>query len=1137
MRLFAGLMMAALLAIIFVSSPAFAGTTGSISGHVVDAETQAPIAGARVTAASPSQTETTTTDATGAYAFVSLSPDTYTLTAAMDGYDPTSQPGVSVLADQSQTLTISLRKTASVLGHVKVTGSSGLVRPGVTSNVYSVSGANGQAATALGGSGNLNSAYSQMASVPGVSSVQGQQGWYQPIYIRGGDLDQVGWEFDGIPVNRTYDNAPQTFLSNLGQQELQVYTGGTSPNADASGIAGYVNQVIKRGTYPGFGTLDLGFGGPALYNKASLELGGAVPGGKFSYYVGSSVVSQDFRYVDNFNGASYIDQGYFYPINTAYFGGTNTFTTGDAYGIAGTQDHENVANFHLRVGADDDIQLLYTTSYLYMDYNSSENDLGGIPLLESAGATGPLGSTFSDMDIYNGPLFQAPNTADLTPYLLASTPHAFGALVPTTLRDTNTNADSISKLQYQHNFSTSSYLRVFGFSDYSNWYIHGPESQALFCCYGAELADYELPSHQYGGVADYSNQLNDKNLLTLSALYETTNIQRYTTTGGFPGNNPGLTSDVVGNGSTGQCVNALDVPIDCIPTNGPTYRGPGGVMGNCPTNADPPTCTLADLEPWAAPAGSQWLVTESGVRANLNKVNPVFSALGINDNIKPNDKLAFNIGARVEVYQINLDNSTTDPSLYPARAFWYAAYNNEFCFAPGYFQPLEKASPTDTCSADYPLTSPINEINSNPSSFSHTELQPRFGASYQLGADDVLRMSAGVYSRPASTREASWNVDEQDLAAFEGVNFAAYGQFTPNHDVQPDRSTNFDFSWAHHFAGSDASFRVTPFYRSTQNQVQQTIVNALSGLFASFNTGHQISDGVELAIQKGTFSQDGWAFNLAYTYTHSQIQYNDFSNGRNVIDNINSYVQLYNSYTGSCTGVAPSPSKNSLCGVFGDNSAGSPYLTDKAQPLFDDNAWYEPYDLIPVPWAAGNGYEVPDDLTLLINYKKGPFSVTPSLTYSSGSSYGSPLAWNDCINSSCSHATIFPTALAGNPLMIPDPYTGVFDNFGAFKQPSRITANMSFGEQISPKVHAVLTVSNLIDQCSQRGYAWDFSEICSYSTLPSSFLTPTGGTVANAATGPVQLRYPYAMWLNNNNTGFVGVKMPIEESLDVQFKL
>jgi hypothetical protein len=105
MRLLAQVM-TAMLAVIVISSPALAGTTGSITGHVVDAASLAPIAGAKVTAASPSQTETTTTDSTGAYAFASLSPDTYTLTATMDGYDPSSLPGVNVLADQSQTANV-----------------------------------------------------------------------------------------------------------------------------------------------------------------------------------------------------------------------------------------------------------------------------------------------------------------------------------------------------------------------------------------------------------------------------------------------------------------------------------------------------------------------------------------------------------------------------------------------------------------------------------------------------------------------------------------------------------------------------------------------------------------------------------------------------------------------------------------------------------------------------------------------------------------------------------------------------------------------------------------------------------------------------------------------------------------------
>jgi Carboxypeptidase regulatory-like domain/TonB dependent receptor len=1133
----------ALCAALAFAEPAFAGTTGAIGGHVIDSATQQPLSGVKVSITSPSQSEVATTDATGAYAFVSLSPDTYTVTATLAGYDPTTLGGINVLVDQNQTLTIVLKKAAAVIGRVAVTGTGGLVRAGVTSNVYSVSGAQGQAATALAGAGNLNSAYGQMASVPGVSAVQGQQGWYQPIYIRGGDLDQVGWEFDGIPVNRTYDNAPQTFLSNLGQQELQVYTGGTSPNADSSGIAGYVNQVIKRGTNPGFQTLDFGMGGPAQYNKVSYEVGEATPDQRFSYYIGSAYVRQAYRYIDQFNGASFINQGYFYPINTQYFGNsTNVFTPGNAYGIADTYDHENVVNIHQRVGTLDEVQLLYMTSYLYNDYYSSQNDLGGPQFLLNNSAS----TTFADMAVYNGPLMQAPNPNDVVPYLFPSTPHAFGAPIQPYTRDSNSNSDTIMKLQYQHNFSTSSYLRVFGFGDYSNWFIHGPESQALFCCYGAELADYELPSHQYGGVADYSNQINDKNLITISALYETTRIQRYTTTGGFPGNDPGVTSLI---DASGLCYDSTGTQVFCVPDNPPTYRGPGHgafqgtldgcLFGGC-TNLEPGG-TPASCNSPGGPVACNWVVTESAFRANLNRVNPVFTAVGLNDTIKPSDRVTLNIGARVENYKVNIVDNTSDSSVYPARTFWYAAYNREFCFGPGYFQPLQKTnSPQDSCAADWPLTGPVDEVNTNPSSFSHTEFQPRFGVSYQADPDNVLRFSAGIYSRPASTREASWNVVEQNLPAFLGVNFAAYGQFTPNHDARPDRSTNFDFSWEHRFAGTDASLRITPFYRSTQDQVQQTVVNALSGLFASFNTGRQVSDGVEVALQKGSFARDGWAASLAYTYTHSQIRYNDFANGRNVINLMNNYVQLYNSYTSGCVGAAPTNNPSAPCGVFGDQTSGSPYISAKAQPLFDPNAWYAPYDLIPVPWAAGNGYEVPDTATLLVNYKQGPLTITPSFIYSSGSVYGSPLSWNDDITGleHPSTGTIFPGQLAGNPLMIPDPYTGRFDNFGDFKQPSRYTLNMALGYQVSPRTHALLTVSNLIDRCIQRGYAWDYSNVCAYSTLPSSFLTPTGGTVANAhANGPIQLAYPYAMWLNNNNTGFVGVKLPVEATFELQFKM
>ncbi|MGA8099676.1 MAG: carboxypeptidase regulatory-like domain-containing protein, partial [Candidatus Cybelea sp.] len=55
---------------------AIAGTTGSITGTVVAASGGAPIAGALISATSPSQVATEATDASGRFSLLSLAPDT-----------------------------------------------------------------------------------------------------------------------------------------------------------------------------------------------------------------------------------------------------------------------------------------------------------------------------------------------------------------------------------------------------------------------------------------------------------------------------------------------------------------------------------------------------------------------------------------------------------------------------------------------------------------------------------------------------------------------------------------------------------------------------------------------------------------------------------------------------------------------------------------------------------------------------------------------------------------------------------------------------------------------------------------------------------------------------------------------------
>jgi streptogramin lyase len=83
--------------------------TGVISGQVTDKTTGKAVAAATVTAVSPSQSATSTTDAGGNYHFLTLLPGTYTVSATKTGYNSASQSGVKVVAGQTHTLTLQIQ--------------------------------------------------------------------------------------------------------------------------------------------------------------------------------------------------------------------------------------------------------------------------------------------------------------------------------------------------------------------------------------------------------------------------------------------------------------------------------------------------------------------------------------------------------------------------------------------------------------------------------------------------------------------------------------------------------------------------------------------------------------------------------------------------------------------------------------------------------------------------------------------------------------------------------------------------------------------------------------------------------------------------------------------------------------------
>ncbi|MBV9409112.1 MAG: carboxypeptidase regulatory-like domain-containing protein, partial [Candidatus Eremiobacteraeota bacterium] len=185
---------AVLLLIAFVlqgTTSVLAGTTGSISGVVVDPSSNQPVGGVRVTAVSPSQTAATVSDQAGRFAFLSLAPDTYSVTAdASANRDAVTLNGVTVQADQSLNLTLAQPARLQNIGRVSSRSASSLVKPGTTADVYSINAAAQDKASTLGGGNTLNSAWSAISSVPGVYIAPNQSGYFGAgagVSIRGGD--------------------------------------------------------------------------------------------------------------------------------------------------------------------------------------------------------------------------------------------------------------------------------------------------------------------------------------------------------------------------------------------------------------------------------------------------------------------------------------------------------------------------------------------------------------------------------------------------------------------------------------------------------------------------------------------------------------------------------------------------------------------------------------------------------------------------------------------------------------------------------------------------------------------------------------------------------------------------------------
>jgi hypothetical protein len=1183
-----------LVAFVCQETWSLAGTTGGLSGIVRDADSSAPVAGAVVTASSPSQSATGTTDAAGRFTFLTLAPDTYTLTVTKSGYQPESVPGQVVFADTVQSVSVRLPKALQTIAHVAATGAGSLVKSGTTSDIYSINATTQRTVAALGGGGSLNSAYSAIATIPGAYVVPNQTGYFQTVHIRGGDFDQVGYEFDGVPVNRSFDNYASSSASSLGNAEVQVYTGANPANSEGQGLSGYINQVIKTGAFPGYAEGSLGIGTPAFYHRAAVEIGGATPDRLFSYYVGISGSSQAYNYVNNQNGSEYynwigVPLG-FIP-NASY---APPWLLGNIAGLPPSEialgpiqwsafstifAHNVVANFHFGIphhndAGRDDVQVLYDNESLSNQLYESLVNVASPQCTGAASASAATcaafinsnGSTTSPLALptYNNtPTWNCPGSiggtfsrAGLNKMTNCITNYGFpNQANPGTLSAPNTiplfdadhsyNQTAIVKLQYTKNMGSNAFVRVYGYSFYSLWSLAGAIAGS-FCNFVCSLApDYELSTHTRGLSAEFSDQINAENLVSLQGSYTTASVVR---------DNNGL-----GTGNTAVVVNSKD------PYGGYCYSAatPGSVV-NCNQNgiglgpsfsvpALPRSCAVPGHPSFGT--NCTYMLAENGLSGTYSNTTPNFYSFSLTDLFRPNDKWLINLGVRLDSFGF-VGGDTTVPPLggsAEARAFWFNAYNLDNCVNNLSGAPFPNPTPAQVCPAG---SHGAVLINDSAQEFVYNIWQPRISGTYTVDPNSVIRFSYGRYTEAPNTAFAQYNTRQQDLADYLGTHFLQFGRNTPGYPIVPPTSINYDLSFEHHFKGTDWSFKLTPFLRQTQGQIQNFFLNVKQGFISGLNVGSQRSEGVEFQAQKGDFARDGISGILAFAYTNSYIHYGPIaagSQGTTVLGGVNDSIAQYNAYTKACvnhphnvncgttsTGVTAGPCYTLAVGSTpgspvaslpgGSCPAGTianPYWTSALQPLVDTSAAFPTYDIFPgATGIAAQGFGSPYVASLVLNYRHQKLAVTPSFQFQGGGKYGYPLSSVGIDPTACAGAlagtTRYDATTCGNVVNIPNPFTGVFDGIGGFTQPNQFLANLQLSYDVSPRISITGVLASIVNYCWGGTKApWTFNDgnLCSYNNLAGNLdpIAPNGtpGAVVNppgSKTGSIVqsfFKFPY----------------------------
>jgi len=791
-----------------------AGTTGAIQGSVSDPSAH-PLAGVNITAFSPSGHYTTSSSASGFYSFNGLPLDTFTLTFSRSGFLSQTVNGITIIQDQPYRLNVQMQAEIRSLGRVSVRGSSALVQPTVTADTYVV---NQQRLADINGTPQDLNGFQAFNSLPGVTT----DNFGFPT-IRAGAENDVGYELDGIdniePITGQYLNA----LSLNGARSVQLSTGGYDVS-NGNTNSGVINEVLKRGTYPGQGQATTRINDPIFGHEISFDYGGASPNNRFSYY---------FSFGGARDGNGYGDRITTLPLEV----GQTVFTS----------LNDEVFNFfyHFGQGDKNELQFMTNASAETVVFNNLANP-----------AIAPYGSNNGNVQGASDP-FGLGQPATFQSNYITLIPGQTAYQQNTNQADTQTFNSVIQKLNFKRQLTASSFADVRVFKTYLNWVNWYAWDLGSFTDYF-----FNAQTTALGGAFDYTNQLSGKHELSLGGDGTNFGIQYWA---GYPSLEP-----------TYQPLEALGCSAAAVALG-------TAAAGGCyiaPFNAAINSARGLGLPTDAAHAPLNTYVNDYSYATDpMHRWD-----LYVKDRWQPNDRLTVTLGLRWDKESIALPpnaaslNTTyyTDPST-PVGCGAAPAPACNIVTIPG--QPIgsdvtqpQQISPR--IAASYQLGARDTLRFSFGKNIEFVPLRA-IESSYQVPAElQNCNIANGCFTPLpgfGATNQVS-NLYQQVILDQTTNNHA---QYTP---VLPQTAVNYDFSFEHDL-GNGLDLRLTPYYRKGSNYVvgnQPFLFNLPSGtpVFGPArqqNAGLNVNTGVEFALQRS--AAFGFSGLLDATYDNTLANY------------------------------------------------------------------------------------------------------------------------------------------------------------------------------------------------------------------------------------------------------------------------